>query len=128
MQRFTYEELKNAFIDNISSYVNLDNKEILRIGDSLVLITDILDLIEYQQLEIERLQKYHDVMDSAIYQFREDQAKVKFFKDEIRAEAVKEFTERLKKRNSLYCTNVEDAKEMNFAIDSLIKEMMGDAE
>ena len=127
MQRFTYEELKNALIDNISSYVNLNNRETLRIGDSFVLIADILELIEYQQLEIERLQKYHDVMDSAIYQFREDRAKVKFFKDEIRAEAVKEFTENLKARirDNMFAYPAEEHCER---IDNLVKEMMGDAE
>ena len=59
---------------------------------------DLLDLINRQQAEIVKLQKYHDDMENAIYSFREDQAEVKFFKGRIRAEAVKEFAERLKMR------------------------------
>ena len=59
------------------------------------IINALQDKITRQKAEIERLQAYHDDMESAIYQFREDHAKVKFFKGEIKAEAIKEFAERL---------------------------------
>ena len=52
-------------------------------------------LIAIKNAEIERLQAYYNDMQSAIYSFREDHAKVKFFKGEIRAEAIKEFADRL---------------------------------
>lgn len=84
-----------------------------------------LDLINRQQTEIERLQTYHDDMESAIYQFREDQAKVKFFKSEIRAEAIKEFTDALKARirDDMFAYPAEEHCER---IDCLVKEMVGD--
>ncbi len=83
-----------------------------------------MEELQSQKAEIERLQKYHDDMEDAIYSFREDHAKVKFFKNEIKAEAVKEFAERLKKTsvNLRYIgehVSVDD-------IDNLLKEMVGE--
>lgn len=69
-------------------------------GCRFELIKLALDLINRLQAEIERLQQYYDDMQSAIYEFREDHAKVKFFKKEIKAEAYKEFAERLDKEFS----------------------------
>ena len=83
---------------------------------------------ERLKAEVERLQKYHDDMEDAIYSFREDHAKVKFFKKEIKAEAVKEFAERL--QNSilpqLSCSTLEKKEAYYFCldnIDKLLKEM-----
>ena len=45
--------------------------------------------------ENEWLRKYYNDMESAICEFREDQAKVKFFKKEIKAEAITEEKEKL---------------------------------
>ena len=80
-----------------------------------------LDIINRQKAEIERLQAYHDDMESAIYSFREDHAKVKFFKGEIKSEAIKEFAERLKEDcpANLLVIHFD-------AIDNLVKEMVGD--
>lgn len=40
-----------------------------------------------------------------------------------RNDIIDDFAERLKRRNRLYCTNVEDANEMDFVIDDLAKKM-----
>ena len=100
----------------------------------------VLDLINRQKAEIERLQAYHDEMEEAIYSFREDHAKVKFFKKEIQAKAVKEFWGKLKVQgkekvdydtpegcdsyfaNGTLCGYVA-MKEVG---DNLLKEMVGD--
>ena len=86
-------------------------------------ISKAIEMFDRQKAEIERLQKCHDDMEGAIYSFREDHAKVKFFKNEIRAESVKEFAERLKKE----C--VQDGAfgyVSAYEIDNLVKEMVGD--
>lgn len=72
-----------------------------------VLLQNALDYINRLEVENERLQKYYDNMEDAIYSFREDHAKVKFFKKEIKAEAIKEFAERLKE-NQRYAKDVFD--------------------
>ena len=91
-------------------------------------IESLCEEISRQKAEIERLQKYHDSMEEAIYSFREDQAAVKFFKDRIRAEAIKEFAERLKSKHR----RILDYDEAGFSaktdivyvetIDNLVKE------
>ena len=104
---------------------------------------DVLKLINRQKAEIERLQKYHDDMENAIFMFREDHAKVKFFKNEIRAEAIKAFAEKLKEvdgyNNHTFddCASIlvpeeyrkgrdEKIKEIWTMIDNLVKEMAGE--
>lgn len=84
--------------------------------------------LKQAKAENERLEQYHDDMESAIYEFREDHAKVKFFKKEIKAEAYKEFAERLKKCSftteySLY-DDVEVVRVDD--IDDLLKELVGE--
>lgn len=60
------------------------------------LLLNALDLINRQKAELERYKKYYETMEIEIYSFRKDQAEVKFLKNKIRAEAIKEFAERLK--------------------------------
>lgn len=80
------------------------------------LITDVLDLINRQQAEIERL-------NNSAKQW-EDTAKDLFIsRENIKAEAIKEFVEKLK----------EDLKSNNYImsfdrIDNLVKEMVGEQE
>ena len=57
-----------------------------------------LDLINRQKAEIERYKKYYETMETEIYSFRKDQADVKFLKNKIRAEAIKEFAEAYKEQ------------------------------
>lgn len=59
---------------------------------------DALDLINRQKAEIERYKKYYETMETEIYSFRKDQADVKFLKNKIRAEAIKEFAEAYKEQ------------------------------
>lgn len=80
---------------------------------------DAADLVKRQKAEIERLNGVSEIC---------GKCHVKYAKkiETARAEAIKEFAERLKKRNRLYCTKVEDAKEMDFVIDTLVKELTED--
>jgi hypothetical protein len=88
------------------------------------LANDAISLINRKNAEIERLQEYHDEMEEAIYAFREDHAKVKFFKSEIRAEAIKEFTQRVRKYLLFTkCVNDEDINEIWRYLDQIAKEM-----
>lgn len=70
------------------------------------LAKNTLSLIEEKNAENERLQKYNTDMAFKHYN-----------------DGMKEFAERLKERNKIYCINAEDAKEMDFVIDNLVKEM-----
>ena len=86
----------------------------------VICTADILDLINRQKAEIERLEKENDYF-----------ADIGKMYSEIKAEAIKEFAERLKKRSSYFhtsgghtpwnCVKVYD-------IDDLVKEMVGDTE
>lgn len=85
-----------------------------------VLYRRTINLINRQKAKIERLQKYHDDMESAIYSFKEDWAKVKFLKKQIKSEAIKEFAERV-------VALIYEAGDVNplseSQIDNLVKEM-----
>ena len=87
-----------------------------------LLSKNALDLIKRQQAEIDRLQEYHDATEGAIYSFREDHAKVKFFKKEIEVEAIKEFAERLKAISHPYG---DTQMVFELQIDNLVKETVG---
>ena len=134
-QRFTYEELKNAFTDNISSYVKLNNGDTLRIGESLVLIPDILDLIEYQQAEIEEYKAINESL----------KADRPFLVAIARNEVIKDFADRLKddfcyscSTHKKYHLEIEQCRAKENPqrkwcfkmrlIDNLVKEVVGDDE
>ena len=98
------------------------------------LINSLLDNIKSleriafeQQAEIERLEQFYDDMQDAIYSFREDHVKVKFFKKEIETKAIKEFAERLKEKKSYYIETDNSCKWFKGVsaddIDNLVKEM-----
>lgn len=91
-------------------------------------ISHAIDLINRQKAEIERLQQYHDDMEDAIYSFREDHAKVKFFKNEIKAEAYKEFADKLKLHAYHECdiTGYRYLVVQIEEIDNLLKELVGE--
>lgn len=106
-----------------------------------------LDLINRQKAEIESLQAVHaDMTESlrlAAEANKDMQAEIeKLGRDRyqilpdgrleliprtdinaIKAEAIKEFAERVKGRNSVYATDKTLLKELNFVIDNLVKEM-----
>ena len=90
------------------------------------LIQNTLDLINRLQAENERLQQYYDDMQSAIYEFREDHAKVKFFKKEIKTQAYKEFAERLKEKYGYYDWENKTIVYPDEEIDNLLKELIGE--
>ena len=79
---------------------------------------DALDLIKQQQAEIEKLQ-------IRLRKERHQFADLSKMYSEIRAEAIKEFAERLKEHlkgnGGLYCVTTMNAK-----FDNLVKEMVGD--
>ena len=112
------DSLEKAFNDRTAEKQNLEfeNKEL--------------------KAKVERLQAYHDDMESAIYSFREDHAKVKFFKNEIKAEAYKEFAERLKEYREIvgYDRDLKcDVYGSHIHIyidefDNLLNELVGDAD
>lgn len=87
--------------------------------------------IAKMKAENERLRKYYNDMESAIYEFRKDQAEVKFLKNKIKTEAIKEFAERLKniyiKDKRYDRPNAHTLIDWLFAnIDNLVKEMVGE--
>lgn len=123
-QKETIEQLKTA---------------LFKCGEDAVEIANYKKIAEYQQgismdrgfeikrlkEEIERLQKYYDSMEESIDSFRKDQAEVKFFKDRIRADAVKGFAEMLKKEvDGWYYdfANIDDTMDTLTDIDKLVKE------
>ena len=85
---------------------------------------DILDYINRQKAEIERLCSVVDKTDAAYFQ-KVDEV------DRAKSEAIKEFAERLKNKLTS-CSKTIDGKceylICDFEIDNLVKEMVGDAE
>ena len=97
--------------------------------------TNALDLINRQQVEIERLKNQVNRLKK--YDERRDIALHSRLIAEARAEAIKEFAERLKEE-LLYCVTVIEGdgaivtnlgyekEDVNETIDNLIKEMVGE--
>lgn len=89
------------------------------------LMIDVLDLINRQQAEIEKLKKENKIVDlnrrMALLEKQPLYDKIKT----IKAEAIKEFADRLKKHlkgnGGLFCVTT-----MNAQIDNLAKEMVGE--
>ena len=104
--------LNTAFgIEHLKIYcANIENEL------HIVKVLDVIDLINRQKAEIERLCSVVDKTDAAYFQ------KVSEV-DRAKSEAIKEFAERLKSR-------LIAITYMNFdgTIDNLVKEMVGDAE
>ena len=87
---------------------------------SVKLARNTLDLINYQQAEIERLSKKNEELAEIL----SDTIRIRYA--EAKAEAIKEFAERLQQRTRPtleYCEVV-----LGSDIDNLVKEMVGDTE
>ena len=80
------------------------------------LMEDLLDLINRQQAEIERLTINMNAFGLGMKREKEKA-------DTIKAEAIKEFAERLKWELAHIVTNVTDMREV---VDNLVKEMVGE--
>ena len=95
--------------------------------ERMKLLEDILDLINHQKTEIERLKKEIQITKDA-YTMLQTKNEI------IKHEAVKEFAERLKENISDDCHIVSDEGEyvgydcddVRHCIDSLVKEMIGE--
>ena len=73
--------------DVINANMNLEHTE-----EQLTVMTE---LCRKRQAVIEELQKYYENMENEILSFRQEQAKVKFLKEKIKADAIKDYKERL---------------------------------
>ena len=130
--KMTNEQIIKALCKHIDNKANCTDCSYFgkrtETGSCLVsLFSDVYNLINRQKAEIERLQKYYDKMEGEIYSLREDQAEVKFFRQEIEAETIKKFVERLKNNSYPFpcAIGVEHAVTIR-AINDLVKEMVGD--
>ena len=99
--------------------------------NSQVSAKDILDLINRQQAEIERLQKGNDELGKAIAGAYELNCFLEATRKIVRVEAIKEFAERLKniyiKDKRYDRPNAHTLIDWLFNnIDNLVKEMVGD--
>ena len=141
--------------NEIIKALELDKETIVALGGlngipPIVQHTDVIDLINRQKAEIERLQSvnadmqeslrlaaeankdmqaeveryktYYETMETEIYSFRKDQAEVKFLKNKIRAEAIKEFAERAKGK-AHFSEDFGEAAVSCHDINALVKEM-----
>ena len=108
--KLTDNEITNAMEDYRNSPIIVTRKGVISIGD-------ILDLINRQKAEIERLENT----------IREQEDEIEYLKiaqDAIKHYAIKEFAERLKERKGEgfpFCCTVFISE-----IDNLVKEMVGE--
>ena len=102
------EQLKN---DIANERMNLEHTE-----EQLTVMTD---LCRKRQALTETLQKYYENMENSIYEFRQAQAEIKFHKEQLKAEAYKEFAERL-------CEDRLSNDPVVIAVKVELKEMVGD--
>lgn len=102
---------QKAEIEGLQS-VNADFHESLRLA---------AEANKDMQAEVERYKKYYEAMETELDSFRKDQAEVRFLKNRIRAEAIKEFAERLTER--IFNCSLVDVYEH---IDNLVNEMTED--
>ena len=94
------------------------------------LVTNTIDLIKRQQAEIERLKKEHD-KNFEKWEILDKRTKERYAelyetaKGVVRAEAIKEFAERLKAKKTEICTGhgSYDYAVYDYDIDNLVKEM-----
>lgn len=102
-------------IDIVNERMNLEHTE-----EQLTVMTD---LCRKRQTLIETLQKYYENMENSIYEFRQAQAEIKFHKEKIKDEAVKEFAEAFKKEYFLngliHTTSISDS-----CIDDFVEEFL----
>ena len=93
-------------------------------GCSLKLAEDTLDLINRQKAEIERLKGYNKNLQIANTALSNEIL-------DIKAEAIKEFAERLKANNVRFCCEcgerINTTPLIGALIDNLVKEMAGEA-
>lgn len=109
----TDSELIKALENSINTY----NQKGIYV-DTENLQQQVLDLINRQKVEIERLQKEVNLV-SALFQDLQERT------DEIKAEAYKEFAERLK--SYLLLNKKGEMSVISFEnVDSLLKELVGD--
>lgn len=86
-------------------------------------ITEAVTLLNRQKAEIEKYKEYYETMESELDSFRKDQASVKFLKNRIRAEAIKEFAERLRESKKQYEGTLAGWTFTMTELDNLVKEM-----
>ena len=112
----------------------VDSKEYYTNGSELIQVFRVKQWLEHennrQQAEIERLQKELALKGLEYTLLERDRAKdICDFAEElktIKAEAIKEFAERLKTND--FFANFTYKGEAQLIIDNLVKEMVGDAE
>ena len=80
-----------------------------------ILRDNATELIKEQKEEIDRYRDYYETMENEIYSFRKDQAEVKFLKNKIRVEAIKEFTDRLTKKIFPF----DYLSELNYSVNAM---------
>ena len=100
------------------------NSKIVQSDNGVISIGNILDLINRQQAEIERLEKL--AKDRADVNFEKIVGVVDRASADIKSEAIKEFAENCKK--GLRTGEIIMDKSIRDIIDNLVKEMVGDAE
>ncbi len=120
-KKFTDEEI----IEALECHVNADDCESCGICgwcDEIILTKLVLDLINRQKAEIERLQKEANLV-SILFQDLQERI------NDIKAEAYKEFTEKLE--NEINCRTTlsrEQDKNVIHIMHNLLKEMVGEEE
>lgn len=114
------------YIHDIIDLINRQQAEIKKLQQGNVTLRDMVDT---RQAEIERLQKMAimvEAIEDSIYPLPFETDYDKAIK-EAKAEAIKEFAERLKD-NFPYKNACYTFEGIEYRIDNLLKEMVGDAE
>ena len=106
------EQLKN---DIANERMNLEHTE-----EQLTVMTD---LCRKRQALTETLQKYYENMENSIYEFRQAQAEIKFHKEQLKAEAYKEFAEEI---FELFPKDKPNTVISRVTVKHILKEMAGD--
>ena len=128
-KKFTDEEI----IEALECHINADDCESCGIFgrhwcDEIILTKLVLDLINRQKAEVEKLKRKNDILShNADNAFQEGLNECReLFEPEIKSEAYKEFAKRLKekKHNSTMDKRICTTE----MIDNLVKEMVGKEE
>ena len=102
--------------------VNLNFEIINGIERTNIELLDLAEIINRQRAEIKEFEKLED-------QLRAEKADVMYYKQQIKAEAVREFVEKLKERAHIrYMIAIQEDQYQILGRDlySLVKEMVGD--
>ena len=120
----------------IKAFDNLLSRKwiVAKSGAEFITMGDVADLINRQRAEIERLNKELEIRPPAsasfVFKLEEMQEKEKMleakWKADVRAEAIKEFAERLKEEFKEPCAC--NFSYVRLLIGNLVKEMVGDGD